>query len=82
MKKRKIKKWIHKHKAAVISIGSFAITGLLGLLIGFEIANDWHAIRKWLASPYAATFFIALVLGLFALALVIYALISARKGND
>ena len=54
---KKFKKTIIKHKKIILGTGIFAIVGLIALLIGFEITNDWHAIRNWLASDNATTFF-------------------------
>ena len=81
-KKRKIKKWFKEHKAIIIGAGSVIIVGLIAMLIGFEIQQDWHAIRNWLASPYASTFFICLVLGVVVLGLIIAVLINLRRGDD
>ena len=82
VKKRKIKKWISKHKVVLISTCSFALLGLTGALIGFEIANDWHAIRNWLASPWATTFFICVVIGVVALFLLVLILINVKHGGE
>lgn len=82
MKKRKIKKWVIKHKKLLIGSGIFAGVGLIGGLIGFEIAASGHAIRNWLASPWAPTFFICLVLGLFILGMVIAVVINIKRGGN
>jgi len=82
MKKRKLKKWFNKHKIALIATGSFLLTGLIAGLIGFEIANDWHAIQKWLSSPWAATFFICLVIGIVALVIILMTFINLKRGDE
>lgn len=80
-KKRKYKKWIKKHKVVLISTGSFLLVGLTAGLIGFEIANDWKAIQKWLSSPWATTFFICLIIGAIALTMLIMVLLSLKGGE-
>lgn len=69
-KKRKLKDYLAKNKWIIIGTGSFLTTGLIVMLIGFAISG-WSLI-KWLQSPFALTFFIMLVLGLFAIAMLIY----------
>ncbi len=81
IKKKKIRSFFKKNKVWIISVGSFAVVGATALLLGFEIANDWHAIRNWLASPYATTFFICLILGLAVLVILILALIVVKNGD-
>jgi len=81
MKKRKMKKWFAKHRKVVIATGSFVLVGLIAGLIGFEIANDWHAIQKWITSPWATTFFICLVIGVIALLLILMAIVNIKRGG-
>lgn len=81
IKKKKIKEFFKKYKGWIIGVGSFALLGAVGTLLGFEIANDWHAIRNWLASPYAITFFICLIVGLSILAFVILGFIILKNGD-
>ena len=77
---KKFKKTLVKYKKVIIGTGIFAIVGLIALLIGFEITNDWHAIRNWLASDNATTFFILAIVGGFILALLLIAAFS--KGDE
>lgn len=81
-KKRQLKKWIKKNKVVLISTGSFLLVGLVAGLIGFEIANDWKAIQKWLASPWATTFFICLIIGLVVLIMLIMVFLNLRGDDD
>lgn len=81
IKKKKIRSFLKKNKVWIISVGSFAVVGAVALLLGFEIANDWHAIRNWLASPYATTFFICLTVGLAILVILILTLIIVKNGD-
>ena len=82
VKKRKIKKFIQKNKKILIGGGIFAIIGLIGLLLGFEITSGWHAIRNWLSSPYAATFFICAVIGALIIGMLIVVLLNLRRGDN
>ncbi len=82
MKKRKIRIFFKKYKALIISFGVFGFLGLVALLIGFEIANDWHAIRNWLSSPYALTFLICSIVGLFLLIMIILVCVMIKKGDE
>ena len=77
---KKFKKTIIKHKKIILGTGIFAIVGLIALLIGFEITNDWHAIRNWLASDNATTFFILAIVGAFIFVLLI--LVAFSKGDE
>lgn len=77
---KKFKKTLVKYKKVIIGTGIFAIVGLIALLIGFEITNDWHAIRNWLASDNATTFFILAIIGGFILTLLLIAAFS--KGDE
>lgn len=70
-KSKKIKKFFKDHKKLIIGTSAFILLGLVGLLIGFEMTNDWHAIRNWLSSPYATTFIICVVLGIIALVVLV-----------
>lgn len=80
MKKlKKVKKFLKNHKKLIIGTSIFVVLGLVGLLIGFEMTNDWHAIRNWLSSPYATTFFICVVLGVIALIVLIFTFMNFRK---
>jgi len=78
MKKRKMKKFFQKHKKIIIGTGTFLLIGLAAGLTGFEIQQKGHAIRNWLASPWASTFFILIGLGLIIIALLIITLINMR----
>lgn len=77
---KKFKKTVIKHKKIILGTGIFAIVGLIALLIGFEITNDWHAIRNWLASDNATTFFILAIVGAFIFGLLI--LVAFSKGDE
>ena len=77
---KKFKKTLIKHKKIILGTGIFAIVGLIALLIGFEITNDWHAIRNWLASDNATTFFILAIVGAFIFVLLI--LVAFSKGDE
>lgn len=77
---KKFKKTVIKHKKIILGTGIFAIVGLIALLIGFEITNDWHAIRNWLASDNATTFFILAIVGAFIFVLLI--LVAFSKGDE
>lgn len=77
---KKLKKTIIKYKKIILGTGIFALVGLIGLLIGFEITNDWHAIRNWLASDNATTFFILAIVGAFIFVLLLIAAFS--KGDE
>lgn len=79
---KKFRRFIKEHKKIVIGTGSFVILGLLGLLLGFEISQDWHAIRNWLNSDSAVTFFIIAIVGLFVLAIVVFSFISMKMGEN
>ena len=81
-KKRKIKKWFKEHKGVIIGVGSFLLIGLIGMLIGFEIQQQGHAIRNWLSSPYAATFFIVLLLGAAIFGILIAVFINMNRGDE
>lgn len=82
MKRRKIKKFFQKHKKIIIGTGSFALVGLIGGILGFEIANDWHAIRNWINSPWASTFFILMGLGIIILILLLITFIYWKGDNE
>ena len=77
---KKFKKTLVKYKKVIIGTGIFAIVGLIALLIGFEIVNDWHAIRNWLASDNATTFFILAIVGAFIFALLL--ILAFSKGDE
>ena len=82
VKKRKLKKWLHKNRMFICGAGSFILIGLIGALIGFEIEQKGHAIRKWLSSPQATTFLICAILGAFVIGLMVALLIITRRGDD
>lgn len=81
-KKNKIKIWFQEHKAAVIGTGSFLLTGLIALLVGFEIKEKGHAIRKFLASPRAGTLVVVIIVGLFFAVIFVASLIYMKKGDE
>lgn len=81
-KKNKFRTWLKEHKAVVIGTGSFLLIGLIGLLIGFEIKENGHAIRKFLASPDATTLIIILVVAAFFIALFVASMIYMRRGDE
>lgn len=78
--KQKIKK-LKTKKKAIIGVASFVLFGLICLLVGFEIEQKGHAIRNWLSSPYASTFFISIVVILILLAFVV-GVLTTIKEND
>ena len=82
IKRRKIKDFIKKNKKTLIGVGSFLAVGLTAMLIGFEIQQKGHAIRNWLASPYATTFFIVLILGALILILLIVLFVNLARGDE
>ena len=81
-KKRKIKKWLKEHKGIIIGVGSFLLIGLIGMLVGFEIQQNGHAIRNWLSSPYASTFFICLLLGAAIFGILVATFINMNRGDE
>lgn len=81
-KKKTLRSWLKEHKGVVIGTGAFLLTGLIALLIGFEIKTNGHAIRNFLASPHAATLIILIIVGLFFIGLFIASLIYMRKGDE
>ena len=81
-KNKKFATWLKEHKAIVISVGSFLLTGLIALLIGFEIKEKGHAIRNFLAGPHATTLVVLLVCGLFFAAIFVASLIYMKKGDE
>lgn len=80
-KLKKIRQFLSTHKKILIGTSVFVLLGLIGLLIGFEIAQGWHAIRNWITSDSAVTFFIIAIIGLGALALVVFILITIKLGD-
>ena len=82
IKKRKFRKFEEKNKKFIVGSGIFILIGLTALIVGFEIANDWQAMRKWLASPYATTFFVCFGIGAFCLIVIILAFIAFKRGNE
>lgn len=81
-KKKKFQAWVKEHKVAVISAGSFILLGLIGFLIGFEIKDNGHFIRNFLASPDAVTLIIVLLVGLFLLGIFVISMIYMRRGDE
>lgn len=69
-KKAKIKDFLQKHKKAIIGTSIFIGVAIVALLVGFGLSG-WSII-KWFEKGYGATFFIMLVLGGFALFLILY----------
>lgn len=78
---KKVKQFLNTHKKILIGTSVFVLLGLVGLLIGFEIAQGWHAIRNWITSDSAVTFFIIAIVGLAVLALVVLILITLKLGD-
>lgn len=81
-KKSKFRAWIKEHKVAVIGTGAFILLGLAGFLIGFEIKENGHFIRNFLASPDATTLIIILVVAVFFIALFVASMIYIRRGDE
>lgn len=81
-KKKGFKGWLRQHKGIVIGSGSFLLAGLIALLIGYEIKENGHAIRKFLASPHATTFFILVIVGLFLVGILVASMIYMKKGDE
>lgn len=81
-KKKGFKSWLKEHKVIVIGTGSFLLAGLVALLVGFEIKEKGHAIRKFLASPNAATLIILIVVGLFLAGLFVASMIYMKRGDE
>lgn len=82
VKKRKLKKWLHNKRLFIFGAGSFILIGLIGALIGFEIEQDWHAIRNWVTSPKAVTLLICSIVGAFFIGLMAFLLIVSRRGDE
>lgn len=80
-KKKKFGVWLKEHKAIVIGTGSFILLGLIGFLVGFEIKENGHFIRNFLASPDATTLLIILIVALFFIGLFVAAMIYIQKGD-
>lgn len=79
---KKLRKFLITHKKILIGTSIFVGIGLLGLLLGFEIAQGWHAIRNWITSDSAVTFFIIAIVGLVVIALVVLTITTLKIGDE
>lgn len=77
----KLKKTFKKHKKVFIGTAIFLSIGVLALFFGFEIANDWHAIRNWVQTPYFKTAVILIVIGIALLILIFIELSMIKDSN-
>lgn len=74
--KRRIKEYFKKHIGVIIGTGTFLLTALVVMLVGFSLTG-W-SIVQWLQSKWAATFFIMLCFFLIGL-VVLYILWKRSK---